>query len=82
MTELIDLENWRINCLESIIEESCKDGYDILKDEDKLKVTLNKKERVQILLRQLRRKNPLSEEDRLRMLELERELLELEYEEL
>jgi hypothetical protein len=44
-----------------------KNGYETLSDEDKLKVVFNKKDRANILLRQLRRKNPLSEEDRLRM---------------
>lgn len=60
---LEQLENERLRHLEKLISDMLAKGYENLSDQEKLELIGYKKERVNILLDQLKRKNKLSKED-------------------
>lgn len=81
-TERDDLESWRLNELKTVNESLTKNGFESLSDNDKLTVVMNKRQIASIHLRQLRRKKNLTDQERELMKRLERQLLELEFQEL
>jgi len=60
---LEQLENERLRHLEKLISDMLAKGYENLSDQEKLELIGYKKERVNILLDQFKRKNKLTKED-------------------